>query len=73
MNPTEIARIQNYLRHKFGTERLRVRARKEADDSLEVLLGEEFIGIIYKDEDEGEVSYDFNMAILEMDVNAISG
>jgi len=31
-------------------------------------LGEEFIGVVYRDEDEGEVSYAFNMAILEMDL-----
>ncbi len=70
MNPTETARLQNYLRLKFGTDRIRVKPRKEADDSVEVLLGEEFIGLIYKDQDEGETSYDFNMAILEMDLAA---
>ncbi len=73
MNSQEMASVQNYLRQKFGTDRLRIKARKEADDSVEVLLGEEFIGVIYRDEDEGEVSYDFNMAILEMDVKAAQG
>lgn len=73
MNSQEMANVQNYLRQKFGTDRLRIKARKEADDSVEVLLGEEFIGVIYRDEDEGEVSYDFNMAILEMDVKAAQG
>tara|TARA_B100000686_G_C16792254_1_gene979567 strand:- start:1888 stop:2160 length:273 start_codon:yes stop_codon:yes gene_type:complete len=70
MNSQEIAGVQNFLRQKFGTDRIRVKARKEADDSVEVLLGEEFIGVIYRDEDEGEVSYDFNMAILDVDVKA---
>jgi hypothetical protein len=28
----------------------------------------EFIGLVYKNEEEGEVSYDFNMSILEMDL-----
>lgn len=70
MNPTEIVKLQNYLRLKFGTERIRIKARKESNDSVEVMLGEEFIGLIYKDEDEGEISYDFNMAILEMDLAA---
>ena len=68
MNSQEIVRIQQYLRTKFGTDRIAIRARKETDDSVEVFLGEEFIGVIYKDDDEGEVSYDFNMAILEMDL-----
>ena len=34
------------------------------------LIGEEFIGVIYRDEDDGEVSYDFNMAILAYDLPA---
>ena len=68
MNQQEITRLQNYLRLKFGTDRIRLQPRKEVDDSVEVLLVDEFIGLIYKDEDEGEVSYDFNMAILEMDL-----
>ena len=40
------------------------------DGSVEVSLGEEFIAIIYRDvdEDDGEVSYAFQMAILEMDL-----
>ncbi len=68
MNSQEIVRVQQYLRTKFGTDRIAIRARKETNDSVEVFLGEEFIGVIYKDDDEGEVSYDFNMAILEMDL-----
>ncbi len=31
-------------------------------------IGDEFIGVIFKDEDEGEVSYAFNMAILDIDL-----
>ena len=72
MEQIETAQLQNYLRQKFGTERLRVKPRKEANDSAEVLLGEEFIGVIYKDEDEGEISYDFNMAILDIDLASVA-
>ncbi len=72
MEQIEIARLQNYLRQKFGTDRLRVKMRKETNDSVEVLLGEEFIGVIYKDEDEGETSYDFNMAILDVDLASVA-
>jgi hypothetical protein len=65
---TEITRLQKYLQQKFSNPKLILVERKEARDSLEVTLAGEFIGTIYKDEDEGEVSYDFNMAILEMDL-----
>jgi hypothetical protein len=68
MNKIETTRLQQYLQTKFGNKKLSLVARKEAKDSLEVMLDGEFIGVIYRDEDEGEVSYDFNMAILEMDL-----
>jgi hypothetical protein len=61
-------KVQAYLQTKLGNKNLTVRARERAGDSVEVLLDGEFLGVIYKDEDEGEVSYDFNMAILEMDL-----
>jgi hypothetical protein len=68
MNPSETARLQKYLQDKFGNKKLTLVARKEAKDSLEVMLDGEFVGIIYRDDDDGEISYDFNMAILEMDL-----
>lgn len=68
MDTTEIKRLQGYLQGKFGNTRLTLAPRKEDKNSLEVLLAGEFLGIIYRDEDEGEISYDFNMAILDVDL-----
>lgn len=68
MNATEIARVQKYLRETFDNNQLKLLKRGDADDSVEVLLGEEFIGVVYRDEDEGEVSYPFHMSILQMDL-----
>ena len=68
MNQSELARLQHYLREKFDLPNIEVRGRPNKDDSAEVYLGDEFIGVLFKDVDEGEVSYDFNMAILEMDL-----
>ena len=31
-------------------------------------IGDEFIGVIFKDEEDGEVSYAFQMAILDIDL-----
>jgi Protein of unknown function (DUF3126) len=70
MNKSEIVRLQKYLQDKFGNKTLSLTERKEAKDSVEVTLAGEFIGVIYRDDDEGDVSYDFNMAILEMDLPA---
>ncbi|MBI1215713.1 MAG: DUF3126 family protein [Alphaproteobacteria bacterium] len=68
MNKSEIIRLQKYLQEKFANKNLHLNERKEAKDSVEVTLGGEFIGVIYRDEDDGDISYDFNMAILEMDL-----
>ncbi|MBA4209431.1 MAG: DUF3126 domain-containing protein [Parvibaculum sp.] len=68
MNKSEIQRIEKYLREKFQLPSIIVRQRPQKDDSAEVHIGEEFIGVIFRDVDEGEVSYDFNMAILEIDL-----
>ncbi len=63
----EITKLQTYLQKKFGQSGLLLRDRK-TNDSLEVLLDGEFLGVIYKDAEDGEISYDFNMAILDIDL-----
>lgn len=68
VDKTEILRIEAYLRQKFQLPSIIVRQRPQKDDSAEVNIGDEFIGIIFKDTDEGEVSYAFNMAILDIDL-----
>lgn len=68
MDAIEIARLQQYLRTKFALTTLEVRGRPNKDDSAEVYLGDEFIGVIFRDDEDGDVSYDFNMAILEIDL-----
>jgi hypothetical protein len=64
----EVARLQAYLRKKFGTRNLEVRARAKKDDSAEVFIGDEFIAVLFREEEEGEVSYQFQMAILDVDL-----
>lgn len=68
ITPDELIKVQAYLRDKFANPGLAVRPRSQAADSIEVLINGEFIGTVYKDEDEGETSYDFNMAILDIDL-----
>ena len=69
MNTDEVARLQAYLRKTFGTPNLRVRARPKKDDSAEVFIGDEFIAVLFREEEEGEVSYQFQMAILDLDLD----
>ena len=64
----EAKRVQSYLQSKFANQKITVGAMSKAGDSAEILLDGEFMGTLYKDTEDGETSYDFNMAILEMDL-----
>ena len=68
MNDFEIKQIQVYLNNKFGSEKFIVKKRKSINDSCEIFLEDEFIGLVYVEEDEGEVSYQFHMTILREDL-----
>ena len=67
MTRSEIWRLEKYLRNLFRLDTVTIMER-QPKDSVEVHIGGEFIGLIYKNEEEGEVSYDFNMSILEEDL-----
>lgn len=64
----EAKRVQKYLQTKFANQKISVGAMSKSGDSAEILLDGEFMGTLYKDTEDGETSYDFNMAILEMDL-----
>jgi hypothetical protein len=64
---TEMWRLEKYLRSLFRLDTITLMERPQAD-SVEVHIGGEFIGLIYRDEEDGDLSYDFNMSILEMDL-----
>ena len=68
MTIEELRKLEGYFRRLFGNESIRVKARPRKDDSAEVFIGEEFVGVIYRDDEDNELSYNFSMAILEMDL-----
>ncbi len=68
MKPDEIAKLTKFLRAKFELPSMSVKKRPQKDDSAEVYIGEEFVGVIFRDEEDGELSYNFSMAILDFDL-----
>ncbi|MEO1016008.1 MAG: DUF3126 family protein [Pseudomonadota bacterium] len=66
MDATELSRLQKYFREKFGSEAFSVRGRPKKDDSAEVYFSEEFVGVLFRDEDDD--CYQFQMAILDEDM-----
>lgn len=69
MEKTEIAKVERHLRRTFSNHSIRVVARPKKDDSAEVYVGEEFVGVLFLDDEEGDRSYNFTMAILDTDLD----
>ena len=63
-----IKRLDAYLKRKFDNEQIRVVARARKTDSLEAYLGEEFIGVVFVDDEKGGGAYILEMPILDMDL-----
>jgi len=65
----EILKLETYLQKTFHLPSIQVRQRPQKDDSAEVYIGEEFIGVLFRDDDdEDETAYQFQMAILDFDL-----
>jgi hypothetical protein len=68
MTPTDIARVQTYLRRLIGSEKINIVAPARKGLSAEVAVEDEVIGTIHQDVDEGETSYSVHLTILEEDL-----
>ena len=67
MTRSEIWRLEKYLRNLFRLDTISLLERPQSD-SLEFHVAGEFIGLIFKDDEDGEISYALNMSILEIDL-----
>ena len=67
MKPDEIKKLDAYFKRIFN-EKMVVKARPRKDDSAEVYMGDEFLGIVFRDDEDGDLSYNFSMAILDVDL-----
>ena len=67
MTEADNAKLQAHLRKTFGAQGITLKPRAKVKDSAEVYNGEEFLGVIYEDEDE-DGSFMFEMAILAEDL-----
>jgi hypothetical protein len=65
----EIRKLEDYLKRLFSNPRIRVVPRPKKDDSAEVYIGDEFIGVMFVDDEDDDRSYNFQMAILETDLD----
>ncbi len=70
MNSREALKIQTYLRKLLGTDGIGLRPRDDdaAENSAEVTMDDEFLGVVFKDTEDGDTCYHFQMTILDIDL-----
>ena len=69
-----MARVQAFLRKRFDNQKIELRIRPKKTDSVEVYIGkrdEDFLAVLYREEEEGEISYQVQMAILDIDLDDV--
>ncbi|MFT8243883.1 DUF3126 family protein [Roseomonas sp. BN140053] len=72
MTQGEIAQVQAHLRKQFGNPRIVVAAPKQRGGSIELRIGDEFIGTVHRDSEDGEVSYAIQIVVLGEDLAQIN-
>ena len=68
LKPEEIKKLDAYFKRVFMTPGIQVRALPKKNDTAEVYRDDEFLGLIYRDDEDGDLSYNFSMAILDIDL-----
>ena len=68
MDRITINKIENYMRKSLGSKNIKIEGRENKKDSADVTMNGEFIGVLFEDEEDGEICYHFNMTILDIDV-----
>lgn len=69
LDKAELDKVESYLKRTLGAKTLNLRPQPKKTDMAEVFLGDEFIATLYREDEDGEVSYQFQMAILDMDLD----
>jgi hypothetical protein len=64
----EMVKLKAHMERTLKCTDLLLKKRDKVNDSVEVMASGEFVGVIYKIIDEGETSYNFEMAILDIDL-----
>ena len=69
MDRVTLKKIENFFKQKFNNKKIKIEGRANKTDSAEVLIDDEFIGVVFEDNEDGETCYQFNMTILNEDLN----
>ena len=68
MTQAELAAVQAHLRRQFDNQRITLVAPSRRNASIEIRIGEEFVGTVHRDEEDGDVSYAVQIVVLAEDL-----
>jgi hypothetical protein len=68
MTPNDIARVQDYLRRTFENDKIVIDVPAKRGAPVEVRVGDEFIGVLHRDDDDDDISWSLLITILEDDL-----
>ena len=68
MDRITLKKIENFFKQKFNNKKIKIEGRTNKDDSAEVLIEDEFIGVVFEDSEDGDTCFQFNMTILSEDL-----
>ena len=69
MDRMTIKKIETFFKQKFNNKKIKIEGRANKNDSAEVLIDDEFIGVVFEDNEDGDTCYQFNMTILSEDLD----
>ena len=72
MTKDELSKVQAFLQKTCGQKKITLTARANNDDSAEAFIDGEFIGIVFGETEDDERSFQFQMAILDIDLEDVS-
>lgn len=70
MNSSEVEKVQRFLRKRFGNQEITLKSRGETDDSVELLVDDEMLGIVFRDDEDGDICYHVQMTVLSEDLDS---
>ena len=69
MDRITLKKIESFFKQKFNNKKIKIEGRANKDDSAEVFIEDEFIGVVFEDNEDGDTCYQFNMTILSEDLD----
>lgn len=68
MTQAELAAVQAHLRRLLGNNRIALSVPPRKNATVELRVGDEFIGTVHRDAEDGDVSYAVQIVVLAEDL-----